>query len=751
MPRTEWIDCRDRRKWNPAHKLRNDIPLPEAVYLRSEFAIDDAARIPGAVLRICGLGYYTASLNGSRVGDMVLEPCQSDYDKSVYYREFDVSALLRPGRNCIGVILAGGFFHAVVPTIWHSEQMPWQDFNKLKLEIRAADGGMIANTSPATWRATSDGPIVFTQVRSGEHYDARKEMPHWNETGFDDSAWVPASRGEPPRGVLRRCDFPPCRVVGILPPVSRKRVQLADGSAAELFDFGRTLSGVGRVRVAGESGAVVTLRYGDILDADGNFTQDNVKNLVHGDFQTDRYTLKGAGKTEERAAEFVWHGFRYVLATVAGDARIETVDACEIHTDFRRLGSFESSSDTLDRLAFNNENSFLANFVGVPTDCPHREKQCWSGDALVAVTGALYAFDTAANHQAFLDAFVEQQAPCGSVPHVLHTNKSCNHSVEWGGPAWDGAFILMPWILYTMTGDATRLKRDFDAYRRLIGFYLEEVCDPDTLLVASGLPDWCPPAEAAATPVALTSSAYFYAMIATAARIAELVGRSGDATELHALAARLKAAFNREFRRPDGGYGTGSLTSLACPLYFGLAPDREAHDAALGRLVAAVRSARHWALFGIQGALTTCRVLGDAGYADDLFRIFTQPEFPGWADQLAQGATSFWEQWDGRQSHMHVMYGDILACLYRYFAGMLPDAEQPGFARTNFRPLCPAGLTTVRAYHDSPRGRIGSEWRRDGGSIVFRVTLPEGTTGSFEYGELRTELSPGTHEFTCRG
>ena len=507
---------------------------------------------------------------------------------------------------------------------------------------------------------------------------------------------------------------------------------------------------MGKIRVSGKSGAVVTLKYGDILDENGNFTQDNVKNLVYGDFQTDRYTLKGSGVTEERAAEFVWHGFRYVLATVEGDAELEGVEACEIHTDFKRAGEFASSSDTLNRLAFNNENSYLANFVGVPTDCPHREKQCWSGDALIAMTSGMYSFGAAKNYGAFLDSFVGQQAPCGSVPRVLHSNRASCHSFEWGGPAWDGAFIMMPYTLYVFTGENSRLKRDFDAYLKLIDHYLRNACEPDTLLVPVGLPDWCPPAEAPETPVKLISSSYFYAMLSTAAKIAEVIERPDDAAHLLQLAAKVKDAFNREFYRGDGIYGTGTPTSLACPLYFDIVPEKAIREAATRRLVAAVRAVGHRAFFGIQGAFTTCRVLGEAGYADDLYRIFTQPDYPGWTDQLNRGATSFWEQWDGRQSHMHVMYGDVLACMYRFFAGIAPNETLPGFRRTVFRPLCPEALNFARAYHISPRGKIESTWERIGNTIEFRITVPEGSSGLFEYEDLHTELTPGIHHFTVQ-
>ena len=309
---------------------------------------------------------------------------------------------------------------------------------------------------------------------------------------------------------------------------------------------------------------------------------------------------------------------------------------------------------------------------------------------------------------------------------------------------------MMPYFLYLFTGDDSRLKRDFGAYRKLIDHYLRNACEPDTLLVPVGLPDWCPPAEAPETPTELISSAYFYGMVTTAAKIAAAIGRPDDAAELAQLAARIKDAFNREFYHGDGVYGTGTITSLAGPLYFGLVPDQETRDAAVGQLAAAVRSVNHRALFGIQGAFTACRALGDAGLADDLYRIITQPDYPGWADQLNRGATSFWEQWDGRQSHMHVMYGDLLACMYRYFAGISPDEASPGFRRTIFRPLCPKGLNFARAYHISPHGRIDSAWERTDNGMEFHITVPEGTSGVFDCGELHTELASGTHHFTVQ-
>ena len=751
LMRVDWIICpKDRRCAIDGGKQRENKPDAGAIYFRHEFTVYGGDLTGGVSLDLSGLGYATAFINGKRVGDMVLEPCQSDYSKRVYHRVHDVTGYLREGSNCIGIVACGGFYNGKVDTIWGYDNLPFQDAIKVRAKLRSVDGvRQIDATSANGWRTTPDGPIVYSQVRSGETYDARLEMNGWSTVGFDDSSWVDAHFGTPPGGVLAIAAFPPCRIVDSLLPNERRTAEF-DGRRGELFTFGRSISGVAKLRIRGAAGTVVTLRYGDKLDCSGGFMQSNLTDPIFEEFQTDRYILKGEG-VEEWSAEFVWHGFQFIFAEIDGNATLEEITALETRTDFARAGEFVSSDLILNTLARNNENAFLCNFVGVPTDCPTREKRCWSGDALIAHESGMYSFDAAMNYGAFFDCFAEEQYCSGAVPPVLHTAMLENGCGPAGvGPAWDGAFILMAWTHYLFTGDSSRLRRDYGAYCKLVDFYLKNICEADSLIVNKGLSDWWPPPFVQRPPVALTSTVYFYAMVKTLSKIASLTGHSDDVGYYDSVADRVKDSFNREFYKGDGIFGAGNLASISCPIYWGLVDDRAVAEKGIAHILNILKQEGYRSLFGILGAVGVCRLLGEEGYADELYSIFTQREYPGWAWQIDQGATSLWECWDGHASCMHVMFGDPLACLYRYFAGIRPDEAGAGFAKVTIHPLCPKKLDWVRAYHDTPYGRIVSQWERSEDGIVFNVTVPNGVACTFEYNTILQPLAAGVNEIVVK-
>jgi alpha-L-rhamnosidase len=229
-------------------------------------------------------------------------------------------------------------------------------------------------------------------------------------------------------------------------------------------------------------------------------------------------------------------------------------------------------------------------------------------------------------------------------------------------------------------------------------------------------------------PAAITSTAYYYADTCLLARFAALTGRKQESADFAALAARIRRAFNATFYRGDGVYDEGQMTALGCALYQGLVEDDQ-RQAVVNRLAEAVERNGCKVEFGILGAKYVPRALADNGRADLAFKLFTQPAFPGWANWLSQGATTLRENWDGSDSQNHIMFGDIGACLYQYFAGIVPDPEHPGFRRVTLRPHPVEGLDSISAWHRAPAGIIRSAWKREGGAVTYDITLPEGTAG----------------------
>ena len=166
------------------------------------------------------------------------------------------------------------------------------------------------------------------------------------------------------------------------------------------------------------------------------------------------------------------------------------------------------------------------------------------------------------------------------------------------------------------------------------------------------------------------------------------------------------------------------MTALAAPLYFkGLCTDGEEEKVAR-RLVEAVREKGHKAYFGILGAKWVPRVLADYGYADDAYKMFVQPEMPGWAHWLQFGDGTLREEWDDYGSHNHIMFGDLSAWAYEYATGIVP--LEPGFKRVAIRPHYIECVDSFSATHHTPHGEIRVSWKRVDGKPVLKYSVPDG-------------------------
>lgn len=86
------------------------------------------------------------------------------------------------------------------------------------------------------------------------------------------------------------------------------------------------------------------------------------------------------------------------------------------------------------------------------------------------------------------------------------------------------------------------------------------------------------------------------------------------------------------------------------------------------------------------------RVLADYGYADDAMAIFEQREYPGWEWQRLQGATTLWEDFAGKSSRNHVIFGDPSAWAFRYLGGL--EFRDGRLIRHD--PVRPSGMTGFR-------------------------------------------------------
>jgi alpha-L-rhamnosidase len=698
-----------------AQNTNTDVqPLP---LLRRDFTVKD--QVKRARLYVTGLGYFEATINGRRIGDHRLDPGYTRYDRRVLYVTHDVTAAIRGGTNAIGVMLGNGWYNVQAAAPWDFNVAPWRASPRLLAELRIelADGRTEVISTDESWK-TAAGPIIFSSIYGGETYDARLENPGWDSPEFDDSDWQAAVVVDPPQGRLAAQMMPAIKVSRIITPVSVSEPE----PGVYLFDVGQNLTGFAELTVSGPAGTRIAMKYSELLGRDGRADQANIGVHVWArgkdqSFQTDTYVLKGSS-LEKWHSRFVYHGFQYV--EVSGAPTPLTTENLRIHfqhTAVPEVGHFECSNPLLNRIWENTRWSYLSNLQGIPTDCPHREKNGWTGDAHLACEQALWNYDAAAVYTKWINDLGDEQQPDGRLPGIVPTG---GWGYAWGnGPAWDSAFLLIPDYLHLYCGDTRLRERHCDGHRSYVDYLTQRARNG---IVRIGLGDWSP--ASTTTPEAVTSTGYYYRDARIVAQTAKMLGRDKEADIYNTLADRIRNAFNREFFKSETGqYANGSQTALSCALYQGLAePANEAR--VLQNLVADIERKDGHLDTGILGAKYLLHALSDHGRADLAYQIASQDTQPSWGWWISQGATTLWEGWGQGDSHNHIFYGDVVNWFYRTLAGINPDPAAPGFHHIIIDPHTVGDLTWVKARYDSICGRIASEWTKENGQFKLRIVIP---------------------------
>ena len=715
--------------------ISGDTAAPEkpAPVLEKRFELSDVPR--KAVLTLAVAGWCEVSVNGKRVGDEVLTPttCQPNLRISSVAR--DVTAYLKRGENVVEVLLGNGWYNCFTKVVWGFHDSPWVAAPMIRGEF-AADGKVVFLTD-GSWRVY-DSPVVFNALRNGEWYDARKEGLRENERAATVVKYTPYAEVSPE-------DATPCRAFDPIAPVR----SFPGGDGGTIYDFGSNRAGWCKIEVVGEAGAKVTIDYDECITPTNTLLGDVCCFVRRAKdprpAQHDEYTLAGRTEGERWHPRFTYHGFRYAQVRTEGRVELKSIKSVFVHSDFKSVGSLEISDPVFAKLQDATRRSYLSNFVGIPTDCPHREKNGWTGDAQLAMETGLWNFDAKKGYVHFLRMMIDTQRPNGQVACIL---PYCDKfGFKWGtGPAWDAALFEIPWQIYRFYGDDASAREAYGAMKKYLSYIGSKAREDG--LVAFGLGDWCAPKELKIAPLLLTDSAYVYGFNRRVAFWAERFGESDVAGKCRAVAARIKAAFNREFYRGEGVYAGGELTSLAAPLYFkGLCADGEEKKVA-AELVRRVREGKHRAWFGIHGAKWVPRALSEYGYIDDAWRIFTQPGAPGWAMWMNDNDTlleSFDDTAGGTPvSHNHIMFGDLSAWAYQYLAGIRGVRE--GFKRFELSPDIIDALDFVEAKTETPYGVVESAWRRSGDGIVYRFSIPPNTAARVSFGGRVRTYAAGTYE-----
>jgi alpha-L-rhamnosidase len=678
-----------------------------AVYLRKEF--DLSKKISYAIANICGLGLNELYINGFKVSDGLLNPAPTDYQKRIFYQSYNVTGFLKEAKNTIGVILGNGWYNLVIP---HALRYYAADYIStprmlFQIDIFYTDGTKKTVVSDTTWKFTTDGPVQFNNLLSGETYDANKEIVGWNKNGYADSHWKEGKIADAPEGKLESQHLYPVRIIDSVNAV--KITAIENGYSVELE---KEITGWCRIRVKGNTGSRIIVKY----PGAGSHTL--------GRYQTYEFILNGKG-AETFDARFSYNGIKTVeIYGLDYKPDLSDIKGMNVNTDFPVTGKFACSNESLNDLYQVLKNTMRNYVVHLPND-PVREKAGWTQDVENAFDVYAYTYDCSSMYVKWQHDFLDIIHGDGYVPPVV-PGRFDGPTIN--GPWWGGMVVYQPWKIYQYFGDIKILKESFDAMKKYTG-YLESI--DSSYIVKWGLGDWLEPGSVrpVKTPVPVTSTIAFYNIACITAKTASILGNKKDSEYYFTLSEKIKASFNQTyFNNETGEYALYSQTSQIMPLYFGITPESK-RQLVISALEKKIEADSNHVGTGFVGTPFILTGLSDLGCGELAYSMANQKTYPGWYDMVYNhGSKIFKEDWKGGLVQMPPLGGGLGYWFYYSLAGIQPDSSAPGFKKVIIRPDFIKDLNFVKGEYTSIYGTIHSEWKRENDAILFTVEIPANTS-----------------------
>ncbi|MGY0063853.1 family 78 glycoside hydrolase catalytic domain [Streptomyces sp. LZ34] len=761
----------------PAYLLRHAFELSEP---------PDRAR-----LYATAHGVYEMFVNGIRVGDQELTPGFTSYLSRLHVQTYDVTDLLRPGANVVGTVLSDGRFRGCNGTQRIPDGFGTRTALLAELHTLFGEGRAGVVRTGAEWRSCV-AEITAADLMEGQRVDFTRALPGWSQPGFDDSAWdktvVPDGGLYALRDRLTTSPAPPVRRIGTLPALSVTRPK----PGVQVVDFGQNLNGWVRLSNLGPRGTELTLVHGEALDRDGDVTTEHLdlpaENHDEGIALTfgQRDRVVSLGRSDEVfEPRHTTHGFQYVrIEGHPGTIAPNDIEAVVVHTDLRRTGWFRCSDDRINRLHEAAVWSFRGNACDIPTDCPTRERDGWTGDWQLFVPTAAFLYDVVGFSTKWLRDLAADQWPDGKTANIapdhaiLRRTPQHRRALLHGSAGWGDAAVIVPWETYLAYDDAQILADQYPSMTRWVdwaaaqartGRFTErartrpEPAPHEEFLWDSGFHwgEWLEPRQADATPFYLqdhgpVATAYLHRSARLLSRIAGILGKPHDAERYGRYADRVLAAWRTEFIREDGTLTLDTQANHVRALAFDLVPD-ELRSRTAQRLVALIRDAGTHLNTGFLATPYLLPVLADSGHLDVAYELLFQDTPPSWLVMIDRGATTIWEEWEGiddnrvpHSSLNHYSKGAVISFLHRHTAGIRLRDDAPGYRHFDIRPQPGSRLTWAEGQFDSVYGRLASSWRIEGGRFHLTATVPPGTTATITLPSGHTtEAGPGHHHYDC--
>jgi alpha-L-rhamnosidase len=717
-----------------------------ASYFRNEINI--SKKITNASVYICGLGYYELFLNGKKVGNHVLDPAPSNYDKQAYYVKYDVSNQLNVGKNAFGIILGNGFYGQNIS--WKNDPESDKDLAygpptvKFLLKLNYNDGTTDDFYTDENWKEAT-GPIVFNNIYGGDTYDANYEINGWNTIGYNDKDWGNVKLASPSITKISAQQIPAIKKLKELVPQS-----VFKGSDGEwIVDFGQNIAGWVKINVSEKKNQLIEIITTEALLTNGkDIFKGSTDGGANGMAQVYKYICKGEG-LESWEPKFSYHGFRYAkIKGITKKPDANMIKAVLVATDIQETGSFISSDALLNKMHEISKWTIVDNLHGIPEDCPHREKCGWLGDAHAFCEYALYNYDMYDFYNKYMEDIRTQMKPTNAnnnpsikylVPTMIAPGKrtSTYAKIDWGV-----ATMYLPWYNYKFYGDDGIIIKYYEDMKQLTNFYL--TFKDKNGIMQDGMGDWCPPLwdrknnpSAMECDPIISANAYFYDVLIVMEHFARINKDNDFEYKMKQEKEALKKAFNTSFlvdipNTKHKWYQSQTATVQA--LQFGMVPENEIEHVVNGLVhnIVQVKGGHHST--GIHGNRYIYTVLTENGKEDLAYQILTTPSFPSQTYIMNAGFTTWperqfeWEKLEGPSNSLnHPMHSGFAAYFYETLGGIKSSLDSPGFKMFTVNPAFSDKITNTKVSVPTPYGTITNDWISKNKDLTLKLEVPFNT------------------------
>ena len=744
-----------RAKWISGNYRVNPKKRYPVDCFKKEFSAHNVAK---AMLYITVCGLYEALVNGKHVDDFVLAPGHTDYTKRIQLQTYDVTELLENGENVITVELADGWYRGSCGAWGLRNQYGTQTKLYAQLEITDKSGNKAVIGTDQTWAWSNDGKIRFADNKDGEIVEA------WREPSYGGFAQE------------TKCDVTPVSSNNV--PVTeheRFSVQkvITTPGGAKVLDFGQNIAGYISFAVMAKKGQKIKLRFGEMFDENGEFTQKNFqcankkRTRVTPLQQIEYYCKDGLNEYKTKFAIF---GFQYVLIESDVEWKKEDFTAVSVCSDMEETLSFDSSNELLNRLVEATRWSAKNNHADVPTDCPTRERHGWTGDAQIFCNTASYLFNYAPFARKYVHDMLDGQRKNGKFRQITPKG-GVDFYMDFmdGSAGWSDAGVLIPYRIYKRYGDQKILENSYAAMKQYADFKIKTLGKWYPTAVRTGIDrkyrkyisnygqsygEWAEPTEVHITgfrdfacPHPEETTAYIVYLLQTMAEIAEVLGKQDDKKRFSEYAEKAKIGYGKLIECPKFSLDTDRQAKLVRPLYMGLLNEKQA-EFAKKRLITALEH-YDWRLG--TGFLSTPFILYvlekiDVEYA---YRLLENEQMPGWLFMPKMNANTIWESWEGTQAQVgiasldHYSKGAVLEWVVSEMCGIQVSGEN----KFTIAPKVGGHFTFAKCEYKSVYGKVKSDWRREGGKTIYTISVPANTTAKVVLPNGEKTLTAGEYEF----